>query len=78
MPDLHVVHGDHDPVTERFELRTPTGQSLGPVDLPRPAWPIGVIINRDNRPPLRVVRLIPPENATGAPILVVEPVTGSR
>lgn len=48
-------------------------EALGPVELPRPDWPIGSVIYRPpGEPNLRVIDVIPTDNVEQFTILVVE------
>ena len=76
MAHLYVVGADGEDrppaATERFELVTGDGTSLGGVGLARPAWPLGAIIERDGEK-LRVVEIVQPKVAGQPKILVVCP-----
>ena len=55
-----------------FQLVTTDGETLGAVHLGPPDWPPGSVIYRGAEPNLRVVDVIPSEDAEMFTILVVE------
>jgi hypothetical protein len=79
MPNLHVVRVEQEPdrskasgAVDSYQLVTKSGVAFGLIELARPDWPLGVIIDRDATK-LRVIEIVPPERAGELPILVVEP-----
>ena len=80
MPHLHVVPGDRQPagsaatrrVSERFELVSRAGKTLGLIELVQPDWPVGAIVERDGAK-LHVVAVAPVRNLGEVRVLVVEP-----
>jgi hypothetical protein len=75
MPDLHLVGGNSEPArsVERFELVTRNGRRVGDVELRRPRWPLGTLIDHDARR-LRVVEVMEPDSPGELRTLVIEPV----
>lgn len=56
-----------------FQLVTVDGDALGPIELGRPDWPDGSIINRGDEPNLRVVGYLPADDTEHEfDVLVVE------
>lgn len=79
MPNLHVVKNEPEPDRSKtsgpvdcYQLVTKGGVALGLIELVRPDWPLGIIIDRDTTK-LRVIEIVPPERRGDRPILVVEP-----
>ena len=79
MPNLHVVRAEQEPDRSKtsgavasYQLVTKNGVALGLIELARPDWPLGVIIDRDTTK-LRVIEIVPPERRGELPILIVEP-----
>ncbi len=70
MPNLHLVRAEHEPdgskasgALDSYQLVTKSGVALGPIELVRPDWPLGIIIDRDTTK-LRVIEIVPPPIAT--------------
>ena len=79
MPNLHVVKADQEPdrsktsgALDSYQLVTKSGVALGLIELARPDWPLGIVIDRDTTK-LRVIEIVRPERRGELPILVVEP-----
>ena len=79
MPNLHVVRSEQEPdrsktsgAIDSYQLVTKGGETLGLIELARPDWPLGIIIDRDTTK-LRVIEIVLPERRDELPILVVEP-----
>ena len=58
----------------RFNLVTVGGDDLGTVAVGVPDWPEGSILHRGDKPNLRVVRVVVPDDDAHLSVLVVEEV----
>jgi hypothetical protein len=79
MPNLHVVRTEQESgrskasgALDSYQLVTKSGVALGLIELARPDWPLGILIDRDATK-LRVIEVVLPEGHGELPILVVEP-----